>query len=81
MKEKAEKIVTENTKKDGYYKSQKIYSKNYDKNEVDQVRVRVPKGWNDKMKEYVNGSDKYKSVNDMINKLIAAEIPGIQSEE
>ena len=44
MKEKAEKIVTENTKKDGYYKSQKIYSKNYDKNEVDQVRVRVPKG-------------------------------------
>lgn len=80
MKEKAEKIVTDNTKKEGYYKSQKLYSQNYDKNAVDQVRVRVPKGWNDKMKEYVKSSDKYKSVNDMINQLIAAEIPGLEAE-
>ena len=46
---------------------------NYDKN-VDNIRLRVPKGWNDKMKAYVKASDKYNSVNSMICELIRKEI-------
>lgn len=54
-------------------RSQLKASENYDKN-VDNIRLRVPKGWNDKMKAYVKASDKYNSVNSMICELIRKEI-------
>ena len=52
------------------YTSTKLASEQYDKNVVDNIRLRLPKGYNDKMKAYVKSSDKYSSVNDMIRKLI-----------
>lgn len=55
-------------------RSQLKASENYDKNNVDNVRVRVPKGWKEQMQEYVKATDKYSSVNDMICQLIKKEI-------
>lgn len=55
-------------------RSQLKASENYDKNNVDNVRVRVPKGWKEQMQEYVKVTDKYSSVNDMICQLIKSEI-------
>lgn len=50
-------------------------SKKYDSNNVDNVRVRVPKGWNQLMKDYVeNNKDKYNSVNAMLIDLIRKEL-------
>ena len=52
----------------------------YDKNNVDNIRLRVPKGWNDRMKQHVaeqkltDGTPKYNSVNDMLVQLIRKEI-------
>lgn len=60
--------------KGGVYLSKLEANKNYDKNNVDNIRLRVPKGWNDLMKEYVNNSDKYTSVNSMICDLIRKEL-------
>lgn len=60
--------------KGGVYLSKLEASKNYDKNNVDNIRLRVPKGWNDLMKQYVNDSDKYTSVNGMICDLIRKEL-------
>ena len=67
-----EKIITEDGKT--YYKSMYDYSKNYDKNETDALRIRVPKGMKEKIQKFVAESDKYNSVNDFVNKLIMAEI-------
>lgn len=61
------------------YGSQIKASKKYDKDNVDNVRVRVPKGWNEQMQNYVASSDKYTSVNAMICELIQREIPNIKS--
>lgn len=58
----------------GLYKSKIRASKQYDQDNVDNIRVRVPKGWREKMQEYVAGSDKYTSVNGMICDLIKNEI-------
>ncbi len=41
---------------------------------VDDIRLRVPKGWKEQMKAYVAASDKYDSVNGMICDLIRREI-------
>lgn len=58
----------------GVLKSQKRANKKYDKEKVDNVRLRVPKGWNEQMQEYVKASDKYNSVNAMICDLIQKEV-------
>ena len=63
-------LKTEN----GLYISKIKASENYDKNNVDNIRVRVPKGWKEQMQEYVSGSDKYNSVNGMICDLIQKEV-------
>lgn len=69
--------------KSGTYKSQLKASAKYtgegsdvDKSErkVESVRLRVPVGWGNKMKEYVATSDKYKSVNAMLCDLIKKEV-------
>ena len=65
----------------GLYKSKIEASKQYDKNNVDNIRVRVPKGWKEQMQEYVKSSKKYDSVNNMISELIKKEIPYIKSEK
>ena len=69
---KKKEIVVEGTNKT--LRSQLKASENYDKNNVDNVRVRVPKGWKEQMQEYVKETDKYNSVNDMICQLIKKEI-------
>ena len=69
---KKKEIVVEGTNKT--VRSQLKASENYDRNNVDNVRVRVPKGWKEQMQEYVSGSDKYNSVNGMICDLIQKEV-------
>lgn len=49
-------------------------SKVYDKENVDNIRVRVPKGWKEQMQSYVKTSKKYSSVNGMICDLIQKEV-------
>lgn len=56
-------------------------SEKYDKEKVDNIRVRVPKGWKEQMQEYVKTTKKYDSVNGMISALIKQEIPDIKSEK
>ncbi len=75
MPRKIDESITYETKNGRIlYKSSKEISKTYDKEKVDNIRLRLPKGYNDKMKEYVKSSDKYSSVNDMIRKLVEAEL-------
>ena len=69
---KKKEIVVEGINKT--VRSQLKASENYDRNNVDNVRVRVPKGWKEQMQEYVSGSDKYNSVNGMICDLIQKEV-------
>ena len=69
---KKKEIVVEGTNKT--VRSQLKASENYDRNNVDNVRVRVPKGWKEQMQEYVKATDKYNSVNDMICQLIKKEV-------
>lgn len=72
----------------GVLKSQKRANKKYDTENVDNIRLRVPKGWKAQMKayaeakipdpEYPNDKDKeiqrYPSVNAMICELIRKEV-------
>lgn len=58
----------------GLYKSKIEASKQYDKNNVDNIRVRVPKCWKEQMQDYVSSTDKYNSVNSMICDLIQKEV-------
>lgn len=66
------------TKEDGTvlntYISKIKASKKYDENNVDNIRVRVPKGWKAQMQAYVESSEKYSSVNGMICDLIQKEV-------
>ena len=55
-------------------RSQLKASESYDKNNVDSIRLRVPKGWRDQIQAYVNASEKYRSVNAMICDLIRQEV-------
>ena len=69
------KTTAANLKTDsGLYKSKIEASKQYDKNNVDNIRVRVPKGWKEQMQDYVTNTDKYNSVNSMICDLIQKEV-------
>ena len=69
---KKKEIIVEGTNKT--VRSQLKASENYDRNNVDNVRVRVPKGWKEQMQGYVKSTDKYSSVNDMICQLIKKEV-------
>ena len=53
---KKKEIIVEGTNKT--VRSQLKASENYDRNNVDNVRVRVPKGWKEQMQEYVKATDK-----------------------
>ena len=55
-------------------RSQLNASEKYDKENVDNIRLRVPRGWKEQMQQYVKDSDKYSSVNAMICELIKKEI-------
>lgn len=71
MPKKADKSLKTDS---GYYKSKLEASKIYDKNNVDNIRVRVPKGWKKQMQDYVVNTDKFDSVNGMICSLIKKEV-------
>ncbi len=58
----------------GLYKSKIKASENYDKNNVDNIRLRVPKGWREQMQAYVEATGKYNSVNAMLCELIRKEL-------
>ena len=58
----------------GIYKSKIKANLAYDRNSVDNIRLRVPKGWKEQMQKYVQNNNNYNSVNDMICKLIRKEI-------
>ena len=68
------KISSKTGKELRTYDSKIRASEKYDKNNVDNIRVRVPKGWKEQMQEYVKATDKYSSVNDMICQLIKKEV-------
>lgn len=75
------KISSKTGKELKTYDSKIRASEKYDKNNVDNIRVRVPKGWKEQMQDYVKSSKKYDSVNNMISELIKKEIPYIKSEK
>ena len=58
----------------GIYKSKIKANLAYDRNSVDNIRLRVPKGWKEQMQKYFKNNNNYNSVNDMICKLIRKEI-------
>jgi len=61
----------------GVYKSTQEAIKRNDeklKEKVDNIRIRVPKGWGDKMKEYVQNHPNYSSVNALVCDLIRKEL-------
>ena len=68
------KISSRTGKELSTYDSKIRASEKYDKENVDNIRVRVPKGWKDQMQKYVLSSDKYSSVNGMICDLIKKEV-------
>ena len=68
------KISSKTGKELSTYDSKIRASEKYDKNNVDNVRLRVPKGWKEQMQAYVESSDKYNSVNAMLCELIRKEL-------
>ena len=75
------KISSKTGKELSTYDSKIRASEKYDQNNVDNIRVRVPKGWKEQMQDYVKSSNKYDSVNNMISELIKKEIPYIKSKK
>ena len=75
------KISSKTGKELSTYDSKIRASEKYDQNNVDNIRVRVPKGWKEQMQDYVKSSNKYSLVNNMISELIKKEIPYIKSEK
>ena len=66
----------------GMYESQRRAIARNDeklKSQVDDIRLRVPKGWKDTMKEYAAAAG-YGSVNNMLCDLIRREIPDIEND-
>ena len=55
-------------------RSQLRASEKYDKENIDNIRVRVPKGWKEQIQKYVAITPEYKSVNDLICKLLQKEV-------
>lgn len=68
------KISSKTGKELSTYNSRIRASEKYDKENVDNIRVRVPKGWKEQMQQYVADSKEYSSVNGMICTLIQKEI-------
>lgn len=68
------KISSKTGKELSTYESKMRASEKYDKENVDSIRVRVPKGWKEQIQKYVSGTDKYNSVNSMICDLIQKEV-------
>lgn len=54
-------------------------SEKYDRENVDNIRLRVPKGWKEQIKAYVDSSDEYTSINGMICDLIKNKV-GIKED-
>ena len=67
-KKKANKIIN------GTSENQKKASRKYETEKTDNIRVRVPTGAAEIIKNYVSGSNKYRSVNAMIIDLLEKEI-------
>lgn len=67
-KKKADKAFS------GTSESQLKANRKYEVEKTDNIRVRVPKGSANIIKDYVAESEKYSSVNEMIIKLIEKEI-------
>lgn len=66
----------------GMYESQRRAIARNDeklKSQVDDIRLRVPKGWKDTMKKYAATAG-YGSVNNLICDLIRREIPNIEND-
>lgn len=63
----------------GTYLSKIENNKKYDKETVASIRVRVPIDWKPIIQEYVDQSDKYKSMNDLFVQMVAKEV-GIEIE-
>ena len=59
--------------KAGLYKSKIEASKRYDEN-VYNIRLRVPEEWREVLKNYIENSEEYSSLNQMICSLIASEV-------
>ena len=55
-------------------KRKKRASRKYEQEKTDNIRIRVPKGSSEKIKEYVADSSKYKSVNAMVIDLLEKEM-------
>lgn len=62
------------TKDTDTYISQRVASANYEKNKIEQITVRLPKGSRQILQDYIDNSGKFKSVNAMIKSLLEAEI-------
>lgn len=73
-KDESLKISSKTGKELSTYDSKIRASEKYDKENVDNIRVRVPKGWKEQMQSYVKTSKKYSSVNGMICDLIQKEV-------
>ena len=80
-KDESLKISSKTGKELSTYDSKIRASEKYDKENVDNIRVRVPKGWKEQMQSYVKTSKKYDSINGMICDLIKQEIPNIKSSK
>lgn len=63
----------------GTYLSKIENNKKYDKETVDSIRVRVPKGWKPIIQDYIKTSGKYTSMNEMFCDLVKKEV-GIEIE-
>lgn len=66
--------ITKDGKTKRVFISQDTASANYEKNKVEQITVRLPKGSRQILQDYIDNSGKYKSVNAMIKSLLEAEI-------
>ena len=63
----------------GTYLSKISNNKKYDRETVASIRVRVPIDWKPIIQDYVDQSDKYKSMNDLFVQMVAKEV-GIEIE-
>ena len=54
-------------------------SEKYDRENVDSIRLRVPKGWKEQIKAYIDSSEEDTSINGMICDLIRNKV-GIEEE-
>ena len=65
--------MNDNKTEKGLYKSKIKASKKYDSEKVDTIRLRVPKGWKEKIESHIQATG-HKSMNSFICSLIKNEI-------